>query len=230
MREFVRKVLVTSELRGHVDRLRRFVGKAAEVGAQAVAVVGSLAPKAATARTYSEVFRTLAEARLPTFYVPGPEDAPVWEALREAANIEVVFPYLHGVHGTIAFAPGQVVFAGIGGAVVDDPDATPEWREALRVPGWLAEYQMKVLAELKDYQKVFLFATPPRHKGVHEDGSAVLAELVKTYRPRAVVVAGGPPRYWELGRSAVAVAGRLAEGEFGVLDLTTGTLEAGRLD
>jgi hypothetical protein len=40
--------------------------------------------------------------------LPGPGDAPVDHCLREAYNVEVVFPFLRDVHGTMAFAPGHV--------------------------------------------------------------------------------------------------------------------------
>ena len=55
--------------------------------------------------------------------MPGPGDAPISDYLREAYNMETVFPLLRGVHGTAAFAPdGHLLFAGMGGEVDDDLD------------------------------------------------------------------------------------------------------------
>jgi uncharacterized protein len=169
----------------------------------------------------------LAQTRLPTFYIPGSEDVPIYEYLREAANIEIVYPYLRGVHGTFAMAPSYIVFAGLGGTVIDDPHMIREELETLRYPGWEVEYRLKFLGELKDYQKVFLFSTPPEHKGFHEPGSPVLAELVKTYQPRLVLVSGKELKHEMLGTSLLVMPGSLAEGNFSIIDLRQHTVETG---
>ena len=169
----------------------------------------------------------LAVTRLPTFYIPGSEDAPIYEYLREAANMEIVSPSLRGVHATFAFAPGYIVFTGIGGTVIDDPHMIREELETLRYPGWEVEYRLKFLGELKDYQKVFLFSTPPEHKGFHEQGSTVLAELIKTYQPRLVLVSGKELKHEMLGTSLLVIPGSLAEGNFSVIDLRQHTVETG---
>jgi hypothetical protein len=138
--------------------------------------------------------------------------------LREAYNMETVFTSLHGVHGTCAFAPGPVLFAGLGGDVDDDPDGPRQEQSSLRYPRWEAEYRLKLLRELKDYELVLLFSTPPAHKGLDNPGSEALAELVATYRARLVVCAG--ERGSELiGRSLVVAPGSLADGHYAVADL-----------
>lgn len=152
----------------------------------------------------------MGRANLPAFYVPGPEDAPLGEYLREAYNAEIVFPFMHGVHGTFAFAPGYLVFAGMGGDVADDPHHDREELGRLRYPAWEAEYRLKVIQELKDYRKVFLFSTPPAHKGLREPGSETLAGLVKTYSPRLVLSGGEVFRQERLGTSLVVAPGRLS--------------------
>src|SRR6266487_3934219 len=157
LRKHVRKILATSEPLGNLEEVERLAKKVADTDVEAVAVLGSLASKSATTRAYGNLFKILAETRLPTFYIPGPEDAPLYEYLREAANMEIVYPYLRGVHATFAIAPGYIVFTGIGGTVIDDPHMLREEVETLRYPGWEVEYQLKFLDELKDYQKVFLF-------------------------------------------------------------------------
>ena len=94
-----------------------------------------------------------------------------------------------------------------------------EERERLSYPGWEVEYWLKVLKETKDYQKVFLFHTPPAHKGLQERGSEVLAELVKTYAPRLVLTGGEEFRQERLGTSLVVAPGRLSGGEYALVDI-----------
>ena len=227
MRKHVSKILATSEPLGKLEGVERLVKKVADTEAQAIAVLGSLTSKSVTPRAYGKLFKMFAQTRLPTFYIPGSEDAPIYEYLREAANIEIVYPYLRGVHGTFAFAPGYIVFTGMGGTVIDDPHMRREELETLRYPGWEVEYRLKFLGELKDYQKVFLFSTPPEHKGFHEPGSTVLAELVKTYQPRLVLVSGKELKHEMLGTSLLVMPGSLAEGNFSIIDLHQHTVETG---
>jgi uncharacterized protein len=229
MRKHVSKILATSEPLGHLEELERLTKKVADTDAGAIAVLGSLASKSATPRAYGKLFKMLAETGLPTFYIPGPEDVPIDEYLREAANIELVYPFLRGVHGTFAMAPGYIVFTGLGGTVLDDPQMRRDELETLRYPGWEVEYRLKFLEELKDYQKVFLFSTPPEHKGFHEPGSATLATLIKTYKPRLVLVNGKEPKRELLGTSLVVMPGSLAEGNFSIIDLHQHAVETGRV-
>jgi uncharacterized protein len=86
-------------------------------------------------------------------------------------------------------------------------------------PGWEVEYRLKFLQELKDYRKVFMFTTFPEHKGRHEKGSAILAEVIKTHNPRLVLVGGREPGHEAIGKSLVVSLGRLAKGNFTVIDL-----------
>jgi hypothetical protein len=128
--------------------------------------------------------------------------------LREAHNIEVVFPELHGVHGTFAMGRHFLV-AGMGGEIVDDPDAERDEQSRLRYPGWEAEYRLKAVREFDEHQKAFLFATPPAHKGLREPGSEVLAELINTYRPRVVITGGDEARSEQLGKALIVAPGNL---------------------
>jgi uncharacterized protein len=202
-------VICGADPQGSAAEVERLADAAAESGAQAIALVGDLG---------GGVLRALGKAGLPAFWVPGPGDAPIEAHLREAFNMELAFPRLRGVHGTAAFAPGPVLFAGMGGAVSDDPDAERDERESLRYPRWEAEYRLKLLADLKDYELVLLFATPPAHKGHDHPGSEALTELVATYRAR-LVVSGGERRSELIGRTLVVAPGSLAEGEYAVADL-----------
>lgn len=229
MRKHISKVLATSEPLGNLEEVELLAKKVTSIDVDAVAVLGSLAPKGATTQVYGKLFKILAETRLPTFYIPGSEDVPIYEYLRESANIEIAYPFLRGVHTTFAIAPGYIVFTGVGGTVIDDPHVIREELETLRYPGWEVEYRLKFLGELKDYQKIFLFSTPPEHKGLHEQGSTVLAELIKTYKPRLALVSGKEQKHEMLGTSSLVMPGSLVEGKFSVIDLHHLTVETGNV-
>src|SRR5258708_2147335 len=111
MRKHVVKVVVASEPGGNIDLVRRLTEEAVTGGADAIALLGSLAPKAKSPKIYGDLLKALAEPRLPAFYIPGPEDVPFSTFLRQAANFELVLSFVRGVHGTFALAPGYVVFA-----------------------------------------------------------------------------------------------------------------------
>ena len=228
MRDQVTRIVASSEPRGLSEEVERLLEAARRDGAKALALLGDLGAEG-EAREYAGVLRTVGRANLPAFYVPGAGDVPFGKYLREAHNTEVVFPFLHGVHGTFAFAPGYVVFAGLGGEIADDPRHEREELERLSYPGWEVEYRLKMLRELKDYRKVFLFVTPPAHKGLQEGGSETLAELVKTYAPRLVLTGGEDSRRDLLGTSLVVAPGRLSEGGYALIDLLEGEVELKRL-
>ena len=181
--------------------------------AQAIAVVGNLGAGSAAPQSQRAVFRALAAARRPVFWVPGPDDAPVAAHLRAAHSIEVVHSDLDGVHGTAALAPGQVVVAGLAGEISDDPDEPREEIERLRYPRWEAEYRLKLLREWPEHERVLLFHTHPEHKGLGRAGSDAIAELIGTFRPR-VAVCGGDPSSELLGRSLIVAPGRASDGQY----------------
>jgi Icc-related predicted phosphoesterase len=212
---------------GDLEALEKFVKVAPDTGADAVAVIGNLMPKTAKSRDYAAFFRILSETHLPTAYIPGPEDAPIWEYLREAANTELVRPEMRNVHETFTFWKGPYLVAGVGGEILDDGE--PEEKEALRYPAWVAEYHLKTLWELKDYPKIFLFYTRPSHKGLGEGGSHEVAHLIKTHNPLVTIVAGRGQKHEMLGASWVVVPGDLSEGEYSLLDLRSRKLETGNV-
>lgn len=226
----VTRVVCAADPRGSGEAIERLLDAAGDRGADVVALVGNLSDGQRMAEGYRPVFRALGARRMPAYWIPGPADAPVGHYLREAHNIEVVFPALHGVHGTAAFSPdGQVVFGGLGGEVGDDPADQREEHERLRYPGWEAEYRLKVLAELGEHERVLLFSTPAAHKGLGAPGSEVLAELVGTLRPR-LVVCGGEPGQRMLGRSMVVAPGSLHDGRYAFVDLYAREAELAQLD
>ena len=230
MRKFVSKIIAAADPKGNVNAIRQLALEAVNQKADAIAVVGNLSDKNSGVRGYGPILKALAEPHLPAFFIPGPEDVPFAGFLREAANAEIVYPHLRGVHTTFAIAPGYVVFCGMGGTIHDDPAAVRDEVEGLSYPGWEAEYRLKFLHELKDYQKVFMFATNPKHKGLGEKGSATVAEIINTYVPRIVLVAGEPQKREIIGKSLVVTLGDVGEGLFMVVDLRKHEVIDGQLD
>jgi uncharacterized protein len=226
MTQSIRTVLVVGQIRGEVEPLGRLLGRHDELGFDAVIAVGDLGAAWSKADTYREIFRTLGESGLRTFWLPGANDAPLHEYLREAHSMEIAFPLLRGVHATAVEAPGQFVFSGVGGEILDDPDAIRGEETLLRYPAWEVEYRLKILNEFKERQKVFLFTTWPAHKGLHEPGSEGLAELIKTYKPKLVVVGRERPAEMRLAKTLVVSPGRMDQGQYALVDLRDLTVEA----
>jgi uncharacterized protein len=212
------RVVCAAEPSGSTDAIAGLVEAADHHDAQAILVVGNLGAVANGAESYRAVFRSLAGRDRPAFWVPGPGDAPLASYLREAHNVEVVHPTVHGVHGTAAVGQGEVVVAGLGGEISDDPDDPRDETDRLRYPRWEAEYRLKLLRELPEHERILLFHTHPAHKGLGTEGSEAVAELVGTYRPR-LVVCGGDRGRETLGRSLVVAPGSLRSGQYAVVDL-----------
>jgi Icc-related predicted phosphoesterase len=229
MGQGVRKLVGVAGISGEVHSLEQLFGELDGSGADAVAVVGDLGAPWSKADTYRAIFRALGEGNRPTFWVPGRTDAPLRDYLRESYNMEIAYPFLHGVHGTAALGPGDVLFAGMGGEISDDPETIRAEEALVRYAGWEVEYRLKVVREFEAQEQVFLFTTPPAHKGLREPGSEVLAELIKTYNPRAVIVGGEEPAEKELGRTLVVCPGRLDRGHYAVVDLHTRSVDAASL-
>jgi Icc-related predicted phosphoesterase len=227
----VRRVLAVADPRGDAAKLEQVVKEVDRNHADAIALVGGLTGDGDKREAYRAVFKTLGKARVQSFWVPGADDAPIAGYLRESYNIEMVFPFLHGIHGTIALSPDYLLFAGMGGDISDDPDLEREERDALRYPGWEVEYRLKILRELShEYQKVFMFSAIPAHKGLDEPGSEVLAELIKTHRPRVALIAGGEGVRKELlAKTLVVFPGSLARNEYAVVNVRERTVEPVKL-
>jgi Icc-related predicted phosphoesterase len=220
------KLLAVGAINGAVEPLEQLLGTMPELDVDVVVAVGDLTAAWQKADAYRAVFKAFGKAGKPTFWVPGPVDAPIGDYLRESANIETVYPFLHGVHGTFALGPGPTLFAGLGGEIVDDPDTMRVEEATLRYPGWEVEYRLKFIRELKDYPRVLLFTTPPAHKGLHGPGSEVLAELINTYRPRLAFVAGEHPTEELLGKTHVVCPGSIGQGHYVTVDFRGPTVEA----
>jgi uncharacterized protein len=225
MAKHIQKVLGVGGMNGEVDVLENLFEELGGEPIDAVALVGDLGAPWSKADTYRALFKALGRADLATFWIPGQNDAPISDYLRESSNMEIAYPKLRGVHATAAIGPGQVLFAGIGGEIVDDPDTVRSEEPFIRYPGWEAEYRLKVVGEFKDYAKVFLFTTRPAHKGLRESGSGVLAELINTYRPHLVITGGDEPSEETLGTSLVVCPGSIDRGRYALIDFHNSSVE-----
>jgi Icc-related predicted phosphoesterase len=229
MARAVTTVLAIGPVNDDVASLERVLAQP-DAAADAIAVVGDLGAAWSKRESYRAIFTALGHTGLPTFWIPGAIDAPLSDHLREAYPMEIAFPHLRGVHGTFAYAPGQLVFAGMGGEILDDPEAIRDETELISYPGWETEYRLKVLRELKDYPLILMHTTPPAHKGLHTPGSHVLATLLNTYRPRVAIVARDEPSEMLLGKTLVVSPGRLDHGAYSVIDWQAHTVERHSLE
>lgn len=226
MTQDVHTLVVAGSVGGDVEALGRLLAEGRQER-MALVLVGDLG-RSGQPETLRAVFKAVGAAGCPAFWIPGAGDAPIQDYLRESFNMETVFEQLRGVHGTMALAPGPVLFGGMGGEIVDDRDTVRDEDTRLHYPAWEAEYRLKVLRELefKDYPLVLLLGTPPAHKGTGQPGSEALAELVKTHRARVALVAGDEPLEERLGTTLVVCPGRLADGHYAVVDVLGDSCES----
>jgi uncharacterized protein len=194
----------------------------------AIGVVGDLGGPVTAPETYRAVFRTLGRAGRPTYWVPGATDTALRHYLHDTSGLEIAFPQLHGVHGRVADGPGHVLYAGMGGEIVDGADDPPTGDE-LRYSGRETEYRLREIAEFKEHPLVLLFTTEPAHKGSRVPGSETVAELIKTYRPRLAIVAGEGVSEERLGTTLVVSPGRIDRGQYAMIGLHDLSMEVGDL-
>jgi uncharacterized protein len=218
-----RMLLAVGPVRGDVEALESLLAERAEE-ADSIAVVGDLAGPGGGRAAYRALAKVLGGTGRPTFWVPGPGDAPASDYLVEAYNMEIAYPSLRGLHGTAAIGAGAILFAGMGGEIVDDPKAPRDEEGRLRYPGWEAEYRLKIVREFRDYPSVLLFATPPAHKGLQRPGSSVVAELINTYAPRVAVVPAEAAEQVQLGNTLVVSPGSLEAGDAARVDVIAAKL------
>lgn len=88
----VTRVICAADARGSGEAVERLLEAAVERNAHAVSLVGDLSDGHGSPEGYRAVFGALGAGGLPAYWIPGPADAPVAHYLREAQNIEVVFP------------------------------------------------------------------------------------------------------------------------------------------
>jgi uncharacterized protein len=224
----VTRVLCIAEPGGSAESVEHLLSAAPDLGIGAIVLIGDVGGGPERTSSYRRVLYALATGDCPSFWVPGPGDAPIGDLMQEAHGAEVVLPSLRSIHGTVAYAPGPVVFAGLGGEVSDDPGAPREEVTGLRYPRWEPEHRLRLLRDLKPHELVLAFATPPTHRALGEGGSDVIAEMIGSYVPRIAVV-GGPRGSATLGRSLVVAPGSLAEDHYAVADLQARRAELAEL-
>jgi len=219
------KLLALGGVNGSVEQLTRALENITE-NVVAIAVVGELGGPDSTPETYRAVFRALGHADRPTFWVPGTTDGGLRHYLHDTSGLEIAYPQLHGVHGRVADGPGHVLYAGMGGEIVDGA-ADPPAGDELRYSGREAEYRLREIEEFKEHPRVFLFTTQPAHKGARAPGSEAVAELINTYRPRLAIVAGDGVSEERLGTTLVVSPGRVDRGQYAVIGLHDLSIEVG---
>lgn len=215
----LRTLFVLAEIRGRLDLFDRLLGKLRCSEADAVVVVGDLGAPWSKPSVHRRALHMLAQTKTPAFWVPGRWDGPLRDYLPESSSMELAHPSLHGVHGTAAVGPGNVLFAGMGGLIEDDPRALAGESVIVHYPGVEVERRFKVIDAPDVQQRVFLFTTPPAHKGLGMHGSEIVAEIVKTYRPRIAVVGGERAGHVSLGTTLVVWPGRAEIGWHGLVDV-----------
>jgi uncharacterized protein len=221
------KLLALGGINGAVEPLAQALQNLTD-DVVAIGVVGDLGGPDTAPETYRAVFRTLGRAERPTYWVPGATDTPLRHYLHDTSGLEIAFPQLHGVHGRVADGPGHVLYAGMGGEIVDGADDPPTGDE-LRYSGRETEYRLREIAEFKEHPLVLLFTTEPAHKGSRVPGSETVAELIKTYRPRLAIVAGEGVSEERLGTTLVVSPGRIDRGQYAVIGLHDLSMEVGDL-
>ncbi|HEY7253559.1 MAG TPA: heat-stable protein [Methylomirabilota bacterium] len=216
----VRRILCAAAPRGSRKAVTQLLDAAERHGAHALALLGDLAGPLYKPEDLRTVLRALANGGRHAFWVPGPGDAPVEHYLRESHEAELLVPFLRGVHGTTAFAPGYVLFAGMGGEISDDAFEPREEIKALRYPHWEVDYRLKALRDLDEFELVLMFWTPPADPDRGPGGSEGLAEFVEAHRPRLVVCHGDPEEKM-LNHTLVVRPGDLKHGQYAIVNLTT---------
>jgi uncharacterized protein len=219
------KLLALGGINGAVEALTQALADVTD-DVVAIAVVGDLGGPQSTPETYRTVFRTLGRAERPTYWIPGATDNALGHYLHDTSGLEIAFPQLHGVHGRVADGPGHILYAGMGGKIVDGSDDPPSGDE-LRYSGREAEYRLREIAEFKEHPLVLLFTTQPVHKGSRAPGSETVAELINTYRPRLAIVAGDGVSEERLGTTLVVSPGRIDRGQYAVIGLDDLAIEVG---
>ncbi len=219
MRKRANRILATAEPAGNKEQMTNFVEVAKNKEVDALAILGDITGENVDPPDFASIFKIIANANITAFIVPGPTDAPFVNYLREIHNIELTFPQIHGVHGTFAFAPGYIVFAGMGGEIEDTQKVQREEISQLKYAGWEVDYRLRFLETLKEYMKIFLFTSFPAHKGQSKPGVETLEQLIKTHNPRLTIVRGDTYEKFLIGKSEVVSPGLLGDKSIALIDI-----------
>ncbi len=148
-------------------------------------------------------------------FIPGPNDAPLYEFLRAALNCEIVFPNVFSAHATLN-KRGEVVVDGLGGLFTEAKEAGAP---VIRYTHSSAEYFLRELWRAEGNVKILLLSEPPTGQLANK-GSNFVREFVKSYHPTYCIV-GGEKSYRgkeEIGDTIVVNPGALAEGSLALVE------------
>lgn len=180
------------------------------------------------AQSVIRFFRALNQLGTPVFLVPGRNDAPERFFLQAAFNSEIVEPHIHLVHRSFAPLGAGYVVVGFGGEITANERETELF---LRYPAWEAEFALDFMRHLEQ-DKILLTHMPPTENAeTPPPGAGAVSHMIKTYAPQ-FAVASRPNG--EKGKSTVAntivlFPGRLANGDYAILDTKERSVEFGNL-
>ncbi|GAB4230120.1 MAG: hypothetical protein Kow00109_01690 [Acidobacteriota bacterium] len=182
------------------------------------------------AESLARFFGVLHRLGVPVYVVPGKHDAPERFYLQALAALETVDPRVHQVHRSFAPLHSNYYVIGFGGAVTDNHRDNEYF---LEYPAWEAEFGLDFVRHL-DGDRILVFHTPPfgRIEDESQDyGHHVIETLIKSFDPRIAVCSRPSGRRGKqlIADTLVVYPGRLAEGEYAVIDTKSRTVEFGNL-
>ncbi len=170
------------------------------------------------AASLGRFFQVLSSLGVPACLVPGRTDAPERLFLQAACNAEIVAARIYNVHRSFAPLGGNWIAAGFGGEITEEERDHDFF---LRYPGWEAQFSLEFLRHL-DQDRILVFHTPPADEllGRPTGGHQIVGHILKTYSPRIAFCAspGGRRGKLTLGNTLVVFPGRLAEGDYAIVD------------
>lgn len=180
------------------------------------------------AQSITRFFRALNQLGVPVFLVPGRNDAPERFFLQAAFNSEIVEPHIHLVHRSFAPLGAGYVVVGFGGEITSNERENEFF---LRYPSWEAEFALDFMRHLEQ-EKILLTHTPPAENAeMAKDGRGAVSHIIKTYAPQFAVAAraSGEKGKITVANTVVVFPGRLANGDYAILDTKERSVAFGNL-
>lgn len=164
-------------------------------------------------RFVEQFFAALGRLNVFSAVIPGPAGEPMDEFYRLAMPAELTFPNVHVVHATY-IEEGDVVIAGIGGAIAEEPLSGVETFTRTK-----AQYLLRPLRRSSRPRKILLLAASPSASLSWREGSLVW-DLIDSYHPDLCAVYGGShtQRSERVGVTLMVNPGHLADGQAAWLD------------
>lgn len=182
------------------------------------------------AESLARFFGVLHRLGVPVYVIPGKNDAPERFYLQALAALETVDPRVHQVHRSFAPLDSNYYVIGFGGALNDN---LRDHEYFLHYPAWEAEFGLDFVRHL-DGDRILLFHTPPLGRiedEAAEQGHHVVETLIKSFDPKIAVCSRPSGRRGKqfLADTLVVYPGRLADGEYALIDSKSRTVEFGNL-